>query len=1092
MRNLKRALSLVMAMALIVGMMVVSASAAGKDFTDMDEIDHTEAVEVMTALNVIAGKEDGSYYDPDGSLTRAEMAKVVSYVMNGGVEPNIGTKVVPTYSDIDGHWAEKYIEYCTSMGIINGDGAGKFNPEGTLTGEQAAKMFLTAMGYNANVFGFTGNDWAINVGRYANEAGLYKELGDITPSAVISRDDAAQMAYNAIQATMMKRTWSQDMTTGQLTETYAPWTVEKDNHTVGYTLLNDKFGGAIEVGYLTSFTYDVAKAQWTYNFNSTSAWFNGADLTNATNKIGAESLKCADDYTDLFGKQVKVIYNDSTNDEVYGVYLNDSAVLATGATGQIGDIDTDADTAVINGTSIKFDDVDAANVVFNWNGTSHPAADTVAELKAVNTAFTFEVVDNDGDSKADAILYLPMQIAKISYVGTDSVTVGAPINKTHKVSDIAIYDGYAKDDWMAQISSGMSDTGVVTYEKMEVKTGTITGVKTVDGVENYLIDGVWYTNGSPATNLVTLNVNDTIDFVAVGSKFFYTKISESGLTGKDVVMVVTAGQTAGVSGISTADTQVKLLFSDGETEVVGVAKINNAPANYTSGDQTGTANQAVGHLYTYRIDSDGNYELTSISGTNLAGYDKVGSNAAYNDNKIGGAELADDAIVFALTNGSQGNAAATNKGAVYSGREIKNNYTTASFGTPQDAGYVSALVGKINGFDYARVAVLVGNVEINTGSNYGYLTTDAYEGREGSDVYRYFTLWTADGEITVKEKSAKGLDGLKAGAVITYDVTDTSGVVKNVGVPVVITSAVTGWDEESGKIQFKSGLSNKITDDTVVIYVDSSKTTGSEGGSISIANSPAANVYNNNVRYICALSAAYVDLLLVDINNDMKDAPQPPAMGAGADADDIEGALSSSPIVEIAGAVAENTVVTIPENKTLIISENQTKTGLEVTVSEGATLEIADGKGAPAGTKITAAPGATVKFGTRTVVSPTAGLYSETGDITLELAGDGTKMTYTLAANTTLRGALELTSGDTLKAADGATVKLSGEVGAVITVYSAPTITSITYDKLTVNADAADTVSSESLPATADQVYTWGKGNDTNPKSGWIVTSRGA
>src|SRR5699024_8193738 len=97
---------------------------------------------------------------------------------------------------------------------------GKFNPEGTLTAEQCAKMFLTAMGYNANVFGFTGNDWAMNVGRYANEAGLYKELGDITASAVISRDDACQMAYNAIQATMMKRSWSQDLTTGQLTETY--------------------------------------------------------------------------------------------------------------------------------------------------------------------------------------------------------------------------------------------------------------------------------------------------------------------------------------------------------------------------------------------------------------------------------------------------------------------------------------------------------------------------------------------------------------------------------------------------------------------------------------------------------------------------------------------------------------------------------------------------------------------------------------------------------------------------------------------------------------------------------------------------------
>ena len=69
MRNLKRALSLVMAMALIVGMMVVSASAASKDFTDKDEIRHTEAVNTMVALNVISGKEDGSYFDPTGIVT---------------------------------------------------------------------------------------------------------------------------------------------------------------------------------------------------------------------------------------------------------------------------------------------------------------------------------------------------------------------------------------------------------------------------------------------------------------------------------------------------------------------------------------------------------------------------------------------------------------------------------------------------------------------------------------------------------------------------------------------------------------------------------------------------------------------------------------------------------------------------------------------------------------------------------------------------------------------------------------------------------------------------------------------------------------
>ena len=244
MRNLKRTLSLLLSFAMLIGMMVISASVVSyEDFTDADEIQHTEAVSVLTTLNVIAGKDDGSY-DPTGSLTRAKMAKIVAYVMNGGVEPNIGTKVTPTYSDIDGHWAESYIEYYTSMGIIAGDGAGRFNPEATLTASQTARMFLTAMGYNAEVFGFVGNDWEINANRYANEAGLYNDLGGLIPSQPISRDIAAQMVYNAIQAYMMERDWSQDQTTGQITEGYRLSTTK--------TLLNERFGVIKVEGVVTA------------------------------------------------------------------------------------------------------------------------------------------------------------------------------------------------------------------------------------------------------------------------------------------------------------------------------------------------------------------------------------------------------------------------------------------------------------------------------------------------------------------------------------------------------------------------------------------------------------------------------------------------------------------------------------------------------------------------------------------------------------------------------------------------------------------------------------------------------------------------
>ena len=99
MRNLKRTLSLALASVMLVGMMSVGASAVNaSDFTDADEIVNKDAVSTMTALGIINGKEDGSYFDPTGNVTRAEMAKMLCVAINGGVDPVLGVKDTPMIS----------------------------------------------------------------------------------------------------------------------------------------------------------------------------------------------------------------------------------------------------------------------------------------------------------------------------------------------------------------------------------------------------------------------------------------------------------------------------------------------------------------------------------------------------------------------------------------------------------------------------------------------------------------------------------------------------------------------------------------------------------------------------------------------------------------------------------------------------------------------------------------------------------------------------------------------------------------------------------------------------------------------------------
>ena len=75
MRNLKRALSLALAAIMLIGMMVVSASAAGfDDFSDKDEIVNKDAVSMLVSLGIIEGKPDGSYA-PTENVDRARRVR---------------------------------------------------------------------------------------------------------------------------------------------------------------------------------------------------------------------------------------------------------------------------------------------------------------------------------------------------------------------------------------------------------------------------------------------------------------------------------------------------------------------------------------------------------------------------------------------------------------------------------------------------------------------------------------------------------------------------------------------------------------------------------------------------------------------------------------------------------------------------------------------------------------------------------------------------------------------------------------------------------------------------------------------------------
>ena len=84
-----------------------------------------------------------------------------------------------------------YIAYCQKEGIISGYADGSFRPAGTLTGYAFMKMLLGALGYDAEIEGYTGPNWSINVAKQAIGIGLNRGLeGEFNGIKAVTREEA--------------------------------------------------------------------------------------------------------------------------------------------------------------------------------------------------------------------------------------------------------------------------------------------------------------------------------------------------------------------------------------------------------------------------------------------------------------------------------------------------------------------------------------------------------------------------------------------------------------------------------------------------------------------------------------------------------------------------------------------------------------------------------------------------------------------------------------------------------------------------------------------------------------------------------------
>ena len=827
---------------MMLSVMVVGAGAA---FSDQSKIKNTEAVDACTALNIIGGYPDGSF-KPEGNITRAEATKMICVALNGGKDPATSTNATPTFSDVrtnaNAAWAEGYIESCVAQGIVSGVGGGKFAPAGNVTGVQLAKMLLVALGYNSDIEGFTGNAWATNVNVRATQRGLYDGLEKMDTAAAISRDNAAQMVWNALQALEVKYDYTLVSDKGNLTSTTT--LVEKN-----ITLLADKYSGAgVYEGVLTG----SGKYALDSNTGKDKVFMAKVDKVDGkrVDKIVNQKWDCDKDMTALLGQYVKVLVNNKS--DAYGVFpVEDENTVVTAA---FKDVKIDDGKIKVNGTSYNYKADAVVEGVVKTAATTKPAEPAVALTIADLTGNYAEVasgdqitfISNDGDDTFDLAIVNPLKavsgntLAKVTYVSSTEFVAGG---ETYKFEDVIAPTDLKKGDYVAYYENTF--TGDKQFVKATEVKGKVTSTK--DSGKEVKIGDNWYTVGNKNSNSPfygallrkgdDVTLNSTVTVQVINDVIYYADSNGAGSTDTALVLAATGSMNA------DGDYQVKLLFADGTTKLVAADK------TYTSLDDT---------MVTWEINDD-LYELTAVSATNLAGGDSYGTSRTgfvKSGKTLAGKKVASDATIY--VNYKDGN---KQKQKVMTGSELNSlgSNFDGSVTYVVDDGLIS--LAYINSTAYLPGA--------NATQVYGYVVSTVTENNENNTKYKQYDVYTTEGKL-VEGVKQKATTAVAKGDYIKLSLSSDNYAE---GVEVLNIDATAGALLNYGKDYLSlvkpDGTSDIVSlDDNVkylVVNTKDVKGVGNEADLEKAAETGTANEYYANVSYY--VESGNTDAVLVVIDS---------------------------------------------------------------------------------------------------------------------------------------------------------------------------------------------------------------------------------
>ena len=585
---MKKLLALVLALVMSMSLVTISNAA----FKDADKIDYTEAVDVMNAVGVFVGDEKGNF-NPKENLTRAQAAKIISYLLLGNKTAE-GLAGSGKFTDVaKTSWAAGFVDYCAAVGVVNGVGNGQFNPNGSLTTLQFAKMLLVALGYDAKIEGFVGSDWSINVSAKANQVGLLNGL-DVGANATLTREQAAKMCLNTLKAPLVEY---------------------------------DTKGTTVTVGGDASVTVGASKAEFKTSTNKKAQTISNAVINGTT----AYTVEFAEEYysdlklnantTDDFGRPCVEWFWKADS---IGVYSNSDDLVAT-YTKKV----TAADVYTAVGKSVS-DDVnsgkaklvsyiDGAMTVVDKNDAKNYVTknDSTKVNGTGNGDYTEVYVDGDNNVTIVTIRTYLFQAASDYNSKKDTITLTAA-GDTDIALDNIVVDGedfdiksFKSDDYILVTASTDGKSNKYTVQSVdaaEVVSGEVTGYKldnsaTIGGTEYNYSSTTKEGSGKVRSTTYTVGQNARV----VLDKYGYVIAVDEAVVASNYVYV---SEFAQPSGLSSGKVVASAYFTDGTTADITI-KDRYGSSNKEALGLTGgvTVSASAAGWYTYSKNSANEYSL---------------------------------------------------------------------------------------------------------------------------------------------------------------------------------------------------------------------------------------------------------------------------------------------------------------------------------------------------------------------------------------------------------------------------------------------------------------------------------------------------